>query len=104
MANLTTCMVCGKKYNYCPSCSRTHAWQFYTDTRQHYQIYMIIEELNAKVFTIGEAKIALENIGITADTDLSEFKPSVADQINKIVNHKEVELIKTNKKKNNSND
>ncbi len=103
MSNLTTCIVCGKKYNYCPSCGKTHAWKFYTDTRQHYQIYMTIEELNAKIFTIGEAKIALENIGINSDTDLSEFKPSVANQINKIVNYKEDKLIKTNKKKNESN-
>ncbi len=100
MANLTSCAICGKKYNYCPSCSRTHAWKFYTDTHQHYQIYMIIEELNSGVFSICEAKTALENIGITANTDLSGIKPSVAEQIRSIVSFTGNNHVKSRKKKN----
>lgn len=99
MANLTSCMICGKKYNYCPSCSRTHAWNFYTDTHRHYQIYMIIEELNSGVISVEEAKNMLENTGVSADTDRSEFKPSVADQIRKIVNYTESKTVKLSKKK-----
>lgn len=99
MANLTSCMICGKKYNYCPSCSRTHAWNFYTDTHRHYQIYMIIEELNSGVISVDEAKNMLENTGVSADTDRSEFKPSVADQIRKIVNYTESKTVKLSKKK-----
>ncbi len=95
MANLTSCMICGKKYNYCPSCSRTHAWNFYTDTHRHYQIYMIIEELNSGVISVDEAKNMLENTGVSADTGWSEFKPSVADQIRKIVNYTESKTVRT---------
>ena len=52
MANVTTCMICGKKYNYCPNCAKTHGWNFYADTREHYQIYMILEEMNSKICSI----------------------------------------------------
>lgn len=87
MANLTKCMICGAVYNYCPSCSGTHAWKFYTDTHEHYQIYMIIEQYNAKdyAFTKDDARKAFANIGITEQTDLSGLKPSIAKQIKEII-------------------
>ena len=85
MANLAKCLICGEKYNYCPSCAGTHAWKFYTDTHEHYQIYMIIEQYNSKLYSKDDARIAFENIGITADSDLSNLKPSIAEQIKNIV-------------------
>lgn len=85
MANLTKCLICGEKYNYCPSCAGTHAWKFYTDTHEHYQIYMIIEQYNSKVYSKDDARIAFENIGITADSNLSNLKPNIAEQIKNIV-------------------
>lgn len=98
MANLTKCLICGEKYNYCPTCSGTHAWKFYTDTHEHYQIWITIEQLNAGVLTTKRAKDDLEYLGITADTDLSIFKPSIANQIEKIVNYTEPKPVKANKK------
>ena len=104
MANLTKCLICGEKYNYCPSCAGTHAWKFYTDTREHYQIYMIIEQYNSKLYSKDDARIAFENIGITADSDLSNLKPSIAEQIKNIVtveksNEEKTVLKKTKKSK-----
>lgn len=104
MANLTKCLICGEKYNYCPSCSGTHAWKFYTDTHEHYQIYMIIEQYNSKLYSKDDARIAFENIGITADSDLSNLKPSIAAQIKDILtveksNEEKTVLKKTKKSK-----
>lgn len=104
MANLTKCLICGEKYNYCPSCSGTHAWRFYTDTHEHYQIYMIIEQYNSKLYSKDDARIAFENIGITADSNLSNLKPSIAEQIKNIVavekfNEEKTVLKKTKKSK-----
>lgn len=96
MANTTTCMICGSKYVYCPNCARTHSWNFYADTRKHYQIYMILDELNRKVINIKDAKVMFENIGIITDADLSDIKPNIAKQILKIVNYTKP---KTTKKK-----
>lgn len=103
MANTTTCMICGSKYEYCPNCARTHSWNFYADTRKHYQIYMILDELNRKVINIKEAKAMFANIGIVHDTDLSNIKPNVAKQIRKIVNYTEPKITKkkTENEKNN---
>ena len=98
MANLTKCLICGEKYNYCPSCSGTHAWKFYTDTHEHYQIYMIIEQYNAKLYSKDDARIDFENIGITADSDLSKLKPSIAEQIKNIITVDEKAVLKKTKK------
>ena len=85
MANLTKCMICGAVYNYCPACSGTHAWKFYTDTHEHYQIYMILEQYNTKLYSKDDARIAFANIGITELTDLSNLKPNIAKQIKEII-------------------
>lgn len=98
MANLAKCLICGEKYNYCPSCAGTHAWKFYTDTHEHYQIYMIIEQYNSKVYSKDDARIAFENIGITADSDLSKLKPSIAEQIKNIITVDEKAVLKKTKK------
>jgi GTP:adenosylcobinamide-phosphate guanylyltransferase len=37
------------------------------------------------VYSKDDARIAFENIGITVDSDLSNLKPSIAEQIKDIV-------------------
>ena len=98
MANLSKCSVCGAEYAYCPNCSNTHAWKFYTDTHEHYQIFMILKQYKAGVYTKADAKIALENIGITAKSDRSVFKPKVAEKIKDILAYTENKIAKTEKK------
>lgn len=98
MANLTRCLICGEKYNYCPNCANTHAWKFYTDTHEHYQIYMIMQEYNVNPQNKEDARIKLENIGITADTDLSNLLPEVAKQIKEMVTVAEKPVIKRSKR------
>lgn len=93
MADLTRCLICGKEYHYCPNCSKTHGWMFYCDTREHYQIFQVIDQYASKnpVLTIKEAKAQLENIGITADTDVSDLRPKIVKYISEITNYKEPE-------------
>lgn len=98
MANLTKCMICGEQYNYCPNCANTHAWRFYTDTHEHYQIYMIIQNYITGNFSIEAAKTAFENIGINKDSKLTKFKPNVAEQIKEIVNYTELKPAKKENK------
>ena len=85
MANFTQCAICGKEYNYCPSCSGTHAWKFYTDTHEHYQIFVILKQYKDNVCSKEDARIALTNIGITKDSDLSILKPRIAEKITEIL-------------------
>lgn len=85
MSNLTQCAICGQMYNYCPSCANTHAWKFYTDTHEHYQIFLILKQFKAELINRDEAIKAFKNLGITKDSDLSIFKPRVADKIKNIL-------------------
>lgn len=87
MANLTTCMICGNKYDYCSNCSKTHAWKFYADTRECYQIFQVLTQLDSNVYNIKDAKQAFENIGITSESDLTTYKPLIAKKISEVVNH-----------------
>ena len=98
MANLTKCIVCGKKYNYCPNCANTHGWRFYTDTHEHYQIYMTLNQYVANQISKDEAISNFERIGINADTDLSDIKPHIADQIKQIVTVPEKTVLRKTKK------
>lgn len=85
MANLTKCKICGGKYNYCPNCAGTNAWRFYADTHEHYQIHLILNNFKAGVYTKAQACEKFEELGITADSDLSNLLPEISDYIKKIV-------------------
>ena len=101
MANLVKCSICGAEYAYCPNCSGTHAWKFYTDTHEHYQIFMAIKQYGLTQDK-EEARISLENIGITADSDLSIYKPKIADKIKQIFEEPEFDFGKESKRSANS--
>lgn len=85
MSNLTKCVICGEKYNYCPNCAGTNGWRLYTDTHEHYQIFTIFQQYNAGVFTKEDARKAFEKIGITVDSDLSGLKPNIVQDILDII-------------------
>ena len=97
MANLTKCSICGSEYAYCPNCSSTHAWKFYTDTHEHYQIFMAIKQYGL-THDKEEARISLENIGITANSDLSVYIPKIANKIREIFEESDFGFGKTGKK------
>lgn len=103
MGNLTKCVICGKEYNYCPNCAGTNGWRLYTDTHEHYQIFTIFQQYNSEVFDKEKASEAFKAMGITADSDLSNLKPNIVNDILEIVTveNKPVEektVIKKSKK------
>ena len=98
MGNLVKCSICGDSYSYCPNCANTHAWKFYTDTYECYQIFMIIKQYGAKQIDKNEAKAMLEHISITTDTDLSKYKPKIAEKIKNILAEPEKPVIKKSKR------
>lgn len=91
MANLTKCAICDSTYSYCPNCATTHAWKFYTDTHECFQIFMIIKQYKTGLMLKDEAKQSLEYLGFTLASDFSKFKPDVADKIKEILTVKEAE-------------
>lgn len=85
MANLNKCAICGTEYSYCPNCAGSHAWRFYTDTHEHYQIYMIIKQYSSGIFDKNEARIAFNNIGITDTSNLNGLKDNIVKVIQEIL-------------------
>lgn len=99
MANLTKCMICGKQYTYCPNCANTHGWRFYTDSYEHYQIYMAITQYKDNFITKEEVRATLNRLGIKSNSDLGKFKPNIAEYISKILAVEEKPETKTLLKK-----
>lgn len=85
MSNLNKCAICGTEYSYCPNCAGSHAWKFYTDTHEHYQIYIIIKQFASGVVNKDDARIALNNIGITDISNLYGLKDNIVKVITDIL-------------------
>ena len=85
MANLTKCAICDNSYSYCPNCSTAHAWKFYTDTHECYQIFMALMQYKKGFESKDKTKEALEYLGITLESDFSKYKPSIAKEIKEIL-------------------
>ena len=98
MSSLVKCSICNETYTYCPNCANTHAWKFYTDTHECYQIFMVIKQYGSKQIDKNEAKDMLERIGITNDTDLSRFKPKIAEKIKEILTVPEKTVVRRSKR------
>lgn len=96
---MAKCSICGAEYNYCPNCAKTHAWRFYADTPECYQIFLILKEYGA-YHDKDVARNAFKNIGITSSSDLIGFKPKIAERISAIIKEepKEQTVIKKPKK------
>lgn len=95
--NLRHCWICGSEYKYCEKCDPLHSWKTMACTRSHYQIVMIIDEYRNGVINVKEATEKFKNIGITLDSNFSEYLPEVAELIKKIIS--EGTIITVNKPK-----
>lgn len=90
MSNLTKCSVCGNTYNYCPNCASTHAWKYYTDTHECYQIFIAIKQYKKGLISKEEARRILENLGLTLKSNLDKYKPVVSAKIREILTVDEI--------------
>lgn len=98
MAKKLRCWVCGEMHDYCPTCGQTHGWKYVADTYEHYQIYMIKEEVKSGTFSKKEAVEKLAELGVKAENNLSWMRPHMEKAIREIIGDKEKESIKTTKK------
>ena len=67
--NFLKCIICGKSYRGYRTCrgrAEYSPWRNVCDTPQHYQVYRVIQDLDAEILSKSEAKKMLENIGITS--------------------------------------
>lgn len=99
---LNNCRICDKKYNYCPHCRRYESWKAYACSPEHYQIHLIIDELNEDIINKLEAKTKFQNIGIDENYNFDEFLPEIAEVIKTIISFEEKPKKTTRKKVANS--
>jgi hypothetical protein len=80
-----TCPICGKKYHRCGQCSSFKAWKAIADTYEHYQVAMILTEYREGISDARESREKFRNIGITKNTDFSEYLDAVSRDMKKII-------------------
>lgn len=101
--NLRTCWICGTEYKYCEKCDPLHSWKTMACSRSHYQVVIILDEWRNGITTSVESAEKFKNIGITLDSDFSEYLPEVAELIKKIISEgtviKPVSIVKNKSEK-----
>ncbi|MEF9983691.1 MAG: hypothetical protein RR806_03135 [Oscillospiraceae bacterium] len=77
------CIICDTDYHCCNDCGNMKSftpWRTICDTTEHYQIFMVLYELDNNFISKEEASDQLESIGITPENIL-HLKQSVQDVI-----------------------
>lgn len=83
--NNAVCVICGKGYYKCVSCSNglaTTPWKTHTDTSEHYKIFQILRGETTGVYTKEEAKARLQNVDLS---DVDTFTEHIKNRINNIM-------------------
>lgn len=80
------CRVCGNKYKVCSSCENVRKrtpWRVITDTAQHYQVWLAVNQYQSGLITKQEAQEVLKRSGVSKK-DIKTFIPSVRALIQEI--------------------
>lgn len=92
---LQPCIICGTEYEVCRNCPDTTLntpWRKLCDTPVHYQVYLIIQDIQGGRLTGDEAKQCLDRIGITQN-DLVNMLPSVQSILNPVFMNTEMTKV-----------
>lgn len=66
----------------CKDYAKLHPWQADTDSAEHYKIFQTLKGYNIGVYTKQEAK---EKLGTINMDDIGEYKDSIKNQIDSIM-------------------
>ena len=88
MADMSTCIICGKQYKTCLSCQQEISlkpWRNITDEINCYKIFLVLSQYNNGYIKKDEAKKQLEKIRYNE----SELRESVRETIKEIMSTSE---------------
>lgn len=88
MADMSTCVICGKQYKTCLSCQQEISlkpWRTITDEINCYKIFLVLSQYNNGYIKKDEAKKQLEKIRYNE----SELRESVRETIKEIMSTSE---------------
>lgn len=86
--NNRTCIICGKEYQYCPTCGSDvgkPSWYFIFDGENCHEIYETCVAYRDKVITTAEAYEKISKLDLSG---LEDFAPSTKAQIEEILKYK----------------
>ena len=88
MADMSTCIICGKQYKTCLSCQQEISlkpWRTITDEINCYKIFLVLSQYNNGYIKKDEAKKQLEKIRYNE----TELRESVRETIKEIMSTSE---------------
>lgn len=104
--NNRTCIICGKKYHFCPNCNEDSSkptWYFIFDSQNCHDIYEVCTQYRDKEITVKQAYEKISKLDIS---NLKNFAESTRKQIEEIISKgketksvNETENTKVNNKK-----
>lgn len=89
--NNAICVICGKGYYKCVSCTNNLAitpWKTHTDTSEHYKVFQILRGETTGVYTREEARARLQNVDLS---DVDTFTEHIKNRINSIMRNDTIE-------------
>ncbi len=81
-----TCKICGAQYYSCKTCEENRgvwqSWRLFTDTPEHYQLFMLLSEYGSGHLSKSDAAEALTAFDLS---DMDGWNPVVKAQIESIL-------------------
>lgn len=74
------CVVCGKGYHACDSCTNTKSftpWRTLTDTIEHFKIFTILKDFNNGLITKEKAKELLSDLDLSGKDNFKDSAKKV---------------------------
>ncbi|MCJ7836030.1 hypothetical protein MUB23_11620 [Cuneatibacter sp. NSJ-177] len=78
------CLICGRRYHTCDDCLKKHSftpWRSITDTKEHYQLFLLLCDYRDGYLSRKAAREKLSRI----DFSLDECREGVRQQLMKIL-------------------
>lgn len=97
MAKERTCLVCGKKYEYCPHCGQHNpheTWRFLFCSENCNKIDNVIASYRSKEISASEAKGKLSVLSVPQLSGVTDYIRPFLEQINATVNAEVTALLK----------
>lgn len=81
MSKVRSCCVCGKQYEYCPTCNHDPSWKMLYDTETCKEIMNIISGYNMNIISKDAAKSKIDDLHVNS---FSDFKKEIASVLQDI--------------------
>lgn len=96
------CVICGIGYHSCDSCNeakKINLWEKFTDTSNHYRIFLILRDHHNKIIDNNQAYIMLSECDLTGYENFNKNVKSHIEMILLSVKEKDLDTDKPKRRK-----